>query len=146
MRWLLDTCVVSELTRKVPDQRVLDWIDAHAARATLSSVSLGELQYGIERLPIGRARNHLQLWFDGLRAQFAERILATDDSVWCTYGRLKASVETIGRPQEDLDLLIAAVATVNHLTLVTRNSKHFLDTGIPVLNPWLTNVDPVLKQ
>lgn len=139
MRWLLDTCVVSELTRKTPEPRVLDWLTSHAADAGLSLVTLGEIQYGIERLAVGRMRNSLQLWFDGLSVQFAERILVTDEPVWRTFGRLKASVETIGRPQEDMDLLIAAVATVNRLTLVTRNTKHFLDTGIHTLNPWLSD-------
>ena len=145
MHWLLDTCVVSELTRKSPEPQVLAWLTTHAAEAGLSVVTLGEIQYGIERLAVGRMRNSLQLWFDGLTVQFAERILATDEPVWRTFGRLKASVEAIGRPQEDLDLLIAAVATVNRLTLVTRNTKHFLDTGIHTLNPWLQDATPVLN-
>lgn len=138
MQWLLDTCVVSELTRKAPEHRVMDWLTTNGAQACLSVVTLGEIQYGIERLAPGRTRNSLQLWFDGLSTQFSERILATDEAVWRTFGRLKASVEAIGRPQEDLDLLIAAVATVHRLCLVTRNTKHFLDTGIPTVNPWLT--------
>ena len=143
MLLLLDTCVVSALTRKSPDPQVLSWLTTHAANAGLSVVTLGEIQYGIERLAVGRMRNSLQHWFDGLTVQFAERIFATDEPVWRTFGRLKASVEAIGRPQEDLDLLIAAVATVNRLTLVTRNTKHFLDTGIPTLNPWLPDGTPV---
>lgn len=146
MQWLLDTCVVSELTRKTPEPQVLAWLTTHAADAGLSVVTLGEIQYGIERLAVGRMRNSLQLWFDGLNIQFSECILATDEPVWRTFGRLKASVEAIGRPQEDLDLLIAAVATVNRLTLVTRNTKHFLDTGIPTLNPWLQDAVPVLNH
>ena len=145
MRWLLDTCVVSELTRKAPEPQVLEWLAAHASEAALSVVTLGEIQYGIERLAVGRMRNSLQLWFDGLSVQYAERILATDEPVWRAFGRLKASVEAIGRPQEDLDLLIAAVATVNRLTLVTRNTKHFLDTGIHTLNPWLPPSKPTAE-
>ncbi len=137
MRWLLDTCVVSELTRQVPDPHVVQWLTVNADQATLSAVSLGEIQYGIERMPVGRNRNTLQLWFDGLCAQFGARTVATDDAAWKTYGRLKASVEAIGRPQEDLDLLIAACATVRNLTVVTRNTKHFEDSGVKTLNPWL---------
>lgn len=142
MHWLLDTCVVSELTRKAPDALVVRWLTDHAAQAAIPVVTLGEIQYGIERLDVGRLRNSLQLWFDGLNVQFASRILPTDEAVWRTFGRLKASVEAIGRPQEDLDLLIAAVATVNRLTLVTRNTKHFSDTGIHTLNPWLPPSTP----
>lgn len=146
MLWLLDTCVVSELTRKAPDAQVLQWLTDHADEAAIPVVTLGEIQYGIERLAPGRLRNSLQLWFDGLTEQFASRIVSTDEAVWRTFGRLKASVEAIGKPQEDLDMLIAAVATVNRLTLVTRNTKHFLDTGIPTVNPWLSDPSPVLTN
>lgn len=146
MLWLLDTCVVSELTRKVPDAQVLQWLTDHADEAAIPVVTLGETQYGIERLAQGRLRNSLQLWFDGLNGQFASRVLPTDEPVWRTFGRLKASVEAIGKPQEDMDLLIAAVATVNRLTLVTRNTKHFLDTGIPTVNPWLPSASPDLNK
>jgi predicted nucleic acid-binding protein len=136
MQWLLDTCVVSELTRKAPHARVLAWLSAHAADAALTVVSVGELQYGIERLPAGRQRNALQVWFDGLCGQYGDRILPTDEAVWRTFGRLKASVETIGRPQDDFDLLIAATAAANQLTVVTRNTRHFDDSGVRTLNPW----------
>jgi predicted nucleic acid-binding protein len=138
MLWLLDTCVVSELTRKVPDDNVVRWLSAHADSAALCAVTVGEIQYGIERMAASRARNALQLWFDGLSSQYAARTLPTDSAVWRTFGRLKASVETMGKPQEDLDLLIAAVATTNQLTVVTRNVRHFEDSGVKTLNPWMT--------
>ena len=109
MLWLLDTCVVSELTRKAPDAQVVQWLTDHAAEAAIPVVTLGEIQYGIERLEPGRTRNSLQLWFDGLNGQFASRILPTDEPVWRTFGRLKASVEAIGKPQEDMDLLLSLI-------------------------------------
>lgn len=145
MQWLLDTCVVSELTRELPDERVSRWLAEKAAVAMLSTVSLGEIQYGIERMAAGRSRNTLQLWFDGLCVQYAQRMLPADEPVWRAYGRLKASVEAIGRPREDLDLLIAATATVHRLTLVTRNPKHFEDSGVKTLNPWETSSQPAQK-
>lgn len=136
MQWLLDTCVVSELTRKAPDASVLRWIKRNADDAALPVVTLGEIQYGIERLNPGRQRNTLQLWFDGLCSQYSGRTLPTDEAVWRTWGRLKASVESIGRAQEDLDMLIAATATVHRLTVVTRNVRHFEDSGVRTFNPW----------
>ena len=99
-------------------------------------VCIGEIQYGIERMPIGRSRSTLQLWFDGLRTDYAERIVASDEAVWRAYGRLKASVEAIGRPQENSDLLIAATAATHRMALVTRNIRYFEDTGIATLDPW----------
>ena len=136
MQWLLDTCVVSELTRKAPDASVLRWIGRNADDAALPVVTLGEIQYGIERLEPGRQRNTLQLWFDGLCVQYTSRTLPTDEAVWRTWGRLKASVESVGRAQEDLDMLIAATATVHRLTVVTRNVRHFEDSGVRTFNPW----------
>lgn len=142
MEWLLDTCVVSELTRKTPNASVVEWLKRHGSEALLTMVTIGEIQYGIERLPASRGRNALQLWFDGLCSQYAERTLPTDEAVWRTYGRLKASVESIGRPQEDLDLLIAATAAVYRLTVVTRNTRHFDDSGVKTFNPWSGHEDP----
>lgn len=137
IQWLLDTCVVSELTRKTPEPQVLQWLQLNADRAAIPVVCIGEIQYGIERMAAGRSRNTLQLWFDGLQADYADRIVACDAAVWLAFGRLKASVESIGRPQEDFDLLIAATAAVHRVTLVTRNTRHFEDAGIATVNPWL---------
>ena len=136
MLWLLDTCVVSELTRKNPTPQVLQWLSENAGQATLPAVALGEITYGLERMAPGRARNQLQQWFDGLQAVYANRILHTNGPVWTAFGRLKASLDAIGRPQEDFDLLIAATATVHRLTLVTRNTRHFSDTGLALFDPW----------
>jgi predicted nucleic acid-binding protein len=136
MQWLLDTCVLSEVTRQQPEAAVLAWLTDHGSGAAMTVVSVGELQYGIERLGPGRRRNALQLWFDGLCGQYAGRMLLADEAVWRAFARLKASVEAVGRPQEDLDLLIAATATVHQLTLVTRNTGHFEDSGVRMLNPW----------
>lgn len=96
----------------------------------------GELRYGIEKLPPSRTRNALQLWFDAIGRDYEGRILAADDAVWSKWARLKASLDAIGRPQDDIDLLIAATAAVHGLTLVTRNTKHFEDTGIQLHDPW----------
>ena len=48
----------------------------------------------------------------------------------------KAYLEVMGGRQEDLDILIAATASAHGLTLVTRNTRHFIDTGVPLINPW----------
>ena len=136
MSWLLDTCVVSELFRKRPEPAVVSWLEAHRGQCALSLVSVGEIQYGIERLPHGRNRNALQHWFDGVCTQFSARTLGLDEVVWRNFGRLKASLEVIGKKQDDMDLLLAASAHVHRLILVTRNVRHFADTGITLLNPW----------
>jgi predicted nucleic acid-binding protein len=135
-RWLLDTCVVSELSRPVPDARVVDWLGRHRDDYLLSAVTLGEVAYGVERLPHGAQRNALQRWAADLHRRFASRTLVTDEAVWITFGRLKASLRSMGRPQEDLDIILAATAIVNGLTLATRNLRDFADTGVALVNPW----------
>ena len=141
MRWLLDTCVLSELPKQAPDKKLLSWIKQNAFEATVSTVSLGEIQYGLNLLEIGRHRNRLQTWFDGIRMQYGSRLLVTNEAVWLSWARLKAEAEQLGRRQDDLDLLIAATAQVHGLTVVTRNTRHFRDTGIGLLNPWVS-ADP----
>jgi hypothetical protein len=134
--WLLDTCVVSELVRPKPDEGVREWLSHHISDCRLAAVTVGEIAFGIESLPHGSRRNGLQRWASELQQRFKERTLVTDEAVWMTFGRLKASLRSMGRPQDDFDILIAATATVHSLQLVTRNSKHFADTGVTLINPW----------
>ena len=137
LRWLLDTCVVSERARPKPDEMLVRWLDDHVDDCRLAAVTLGEIAYGIESLSHGARRNGLQRWANELQQRFRDRTLVTDEAVWTTFGRLKASLRSIGRPQDDLDILVAATATVHGLHLVTRNTRHFADTGVALVNPWL---------
>lgn len=134
--WLLDTCVVSELTRPEPSVHVQEWLATHAGQSALAAVSVGEIQYGLLRLPAGARKRRLQAWFEELCVQFEARILASTVPVWREFGRLKADLEQTGRQQDDLDILIAATACCHKLTLVTRNVRHFQDTGLDIVNPW----------
>lgn len=136
-RWLLDTCVVSELARPAPDESLRKWLAGNIGECRLAAVTLGEISFGIESLAHGARRNGLQRWAGELQARFADRTLVTDEAVWIAFGKLKASLRSIGRPQDDIDLLVAATATVHGLKLVTRNTRHFVDTGLALVNPWL---------
>jgi toxin FitB len=135
-RWLLDTCVVSELTKPKPDEALRRWLAQHVGESRLAAVTLGEITYGIESLAHGARRNGLQRWANELQQRFKDRTLVTDEAVWTTFGRLKASLRSIGRPQDDMDVLVAATATVHGLQLVTRNTRHFANTGVEMVNPW----------
>lgn len=136
MQCLLDTCVISEMTRPVPDRAVMQWLEQYGPAAALSTVTVGEIQFGIERMPLGGKRNQLQLWFDRLCGDFEGRILPSDEPCWRAWSHLRASCQAIGRPQADLDLLIAATAVTHRLPLATRNTRHFQDTGLTLVNPW----------
>ena len=136
MAWLLDTCVISELSRPKPDPLVLQWLNRHFHQSVLCAVTVGEIQFGIEQLPLGSKRNRLQQWFDHLCGDFEDKILPTDETVWRAWSRLRASCRAIGRLQSDLDLLIAATAATHRLDLATRNTRHFRDTGLALVDPW----------
>ena len=136
-RYLLDTCVVSELPRPLPNQEVLAWLAEFGDQSAVSAVTLGEIAYGVAAMPVGRRQASLRTWFERLRRDYHANILVADEAVFLEFGRLSASLEALGRPQEDFDLLIAGTARVHDLTLVTRNTKHFADTGVGLLNPWL---------
>jgi toxin FitB len=135
--WLIDTCVASEIPKPSPNSQVVAWLEANRAQCVLSAVSVGEIEYGLLRMPSGTRRLKLLNWFDSLCKDFAQGILSCDLLVWREFARLKSELKQIGRPQEDMDLLIAATALTHGLTLVTRNTQHFEDTGCDLLNPWL---------
>lgn len=136
LRWLLDTCVLSEATRPQPNAAAMQWLATYQGQGCISLVTLAELHFGVQRLAAGRRRNQLQTWLGELRANYSERILPTSEPVWLAFAKLKSDVLNLGKPQDDLDLLIAATALVHGLCLVTRNTRHFEHTGMAIVNPW----------
>ena len=62
MTFLVDTNVLSEATRPKPDRQVVDWLSDHESQLHVSTLTLGELRYGIERLGHGKKRDRLQAW------------------------------------------------------------------------------------
>jgi toxin FitB len=138
MKYLLDTCVISELTRKQPAKTVVDWITAQdEEHCFLSSLTIGELKKGIDRLPLSYKKTTLQAWLDqDLRQRFAERILSVDIEVAEQWGLICARSEKQGRSLPVVDGLIAATALVHGLIVVTRNTSDMAPSGVPLLNPW----------
>ena len=137
--WLLDTNVVSELRKKQPDHRVKAWSDAQVADGLfLSSVTLAEIRYGIERQSDPKLRTELAAWLDQrLRPWFAGRILPVDEDVILEWRRMVARVRKSAITFSQPDLFIAATAYVHSLVVCTRNEGDFRNTGVPVFNPWV---------
>ncbi len=145
-RWLLDTNVISEMARKEPNAAVIKWISDNLDDSMLCGATVGEIEYGLRRYPPGKKQVQMRAWFEQLSEEMQDRITGTDLAVWREYGRLRHALERIGRPQEDMDVLIAATALTHRLALVTRNTKHFEDTGCELLNPWEEIGSPNLRQ
>jgi toxin FitB len=106
-------------------------------RTFLSVITLTELRYGIDRLPSGKRRRHLEEWAaNDLPIRFEGRILAVDPAIAGLCGRIIARSEAIGRRMEVMDAFIAATAAIHRLTVVTHNVSHFELILKDVLDPW----------
>jgi len=135
LSYLLDTNVLSELRRKSPDAKVVEWF-AHRPPSTLylSVLTLGELRKGIQGVADSKRRLALNDWLESdLPAFFVGRILPVDAQVAERWGRLVAAA---GRPLPAIDSLLGATAAQHGLSMVTRNGKDFADMGLDVINPW----------
>lgn len=138
MNFILDTNVISELVAARPNLNVIEWIQAtDSDRIFLSVISIGEIKKGIEKLPNSDRKVTLEHWLqEDLLAQFTDQLLSIDVQTMLIWGKLVAQLEKLGRPISAIDALLAATAQQWGFTLVTRNTVHFQDTGINLLNPW----------
>jgi predicted nucleic acid-binding protein len=135
---VLDTNVVSELMRAEPTPTVLRWVDAQdAGQLWLTSVTVQELVYGIERLPVGKRQRELNAHLiEMLDDDFAGQVAPYDGEAAAITGRLLARCEREGRTMPLADAQIAAICLAHHATLVTRNIQDFEAAGITLINPW----------
>lgn len=138
MKYLLDTCVVSELIRKQADAQVVRWIqDCDEDCTYLSVLTIGEIQKGIAKLADIKRKAAIQRWLDAdLRNRFESRILPITQEVALAWGLLQGEAEARGNPIPTIDGLIGATAITYNLTVVTQNEADIVQTGARVLNPW----------
>ncbi|HUO07993.1 MAG TPA: type II toxin-antitoxin system VapC family toxin [Phycisphaerae bacterium] len=138
MAYLLDTCALSELSAKKPDPRVVDALLAlPREQVYISTITLGEIQQGIEQLPASARKDFLLKWFaESVLAVFAPRIIHVDIPIALKWGSLRAHLRVKGFAPQVVDSLIASTALVHDLTVVTENEKDFAATGVKTFNPW----------
>lgn len=137
MSYLLDTCVISELRKNIPDA-VRNWFSTIDQELFfISVVTIAELLDGIERLAQSKRRKDLEKWFFGeVYSRFKDRILPIDDHVAKEWAYLNAFLLRKGKIVGVQDLYIAATAKSQGFAIVTRNTKDFENTQIPLINPW----------
>ncbi|HYW46087.1 MAG TPA: type II toxin-antitoxin system VapC family toxin [Bryobacteraceae bacterium] len=136
-RSLLDTNIISNITKPVPSDGLVAWMAEQADEDLfISSLTVAEIRRGILEKPAGRKRRELERWFSGPQgpqALFAGRVLPFDEKAGLVWARLVAEGMAKGRPRSPLDMIIAAVAEANDCMVVTENERDF--AGLKIVNP-----------
>lgn len=138
--FLLDTNVLSELMRPVPDRGVISWFGAHfGTRLVTSAVTRAELLLGVALLPAGKRRDRIAVAIEQtFEEDFAGSCFPFDAVAAGEYAILVAARVHAGKPMSTEDAQIAAIALANDLTLVTRNRKDFASiSGLTLVDPWV---------
>ena len=135
---ILDTNIISELTRRVPEPGVTSWLDSlPAGEVGTTAVTAAELLYGVARMPAGRRKTELAAAVRGLLGdEFRDRVLPFDQHCASRYADIVCGRKTFGRPIGVADAQIAAICRTAEATLATRNADDFSGTGIKLINPW----------
>jgi len=137
MRFLLDTNILSEITRPVPSESLITWMSGqNDVDLYIASLTVAEIRRGVLEKPPGRRRDQLEAWFsgpEGPQALFAGRVLPFDEAAALIWARLMATGKAEGRPRGALDTIIAAVAESHGCVVVTNNEKDF--SGVECINP-----------
>lgn len=135
---LLDTNVLSALMRSEPDSAVVQWLDGQPPESIwTTSITVFEVQYGLESLAEGRRRQQLEEAFASvIEDDLENRVAAFDQRAGLDCGKLAAENRRAGRPVEIRDVQIAAIARTRKAALATRNLSHFEGIGVDLINPW----------
>jgi predicted nucleic acid-binding protein len=135
---ILDTNVLSALMRTSPDRAVVHWLDRQASESIwITSITLFEARLGLALLPTGRRRQTLEEAFARVVDDDLEgRVLDFDAPAAVSAAVLAAARQRAGRSIDMRDTQIAGIALARRGTLATRNTRHFADLQVPVVDPW----------
>jgi len=138
MKYLLDTCIISEAIKRKPSSKVIKWIkQEEEGNFFISVLTIGELHKGIEKLDKSARKEELHNWVENdLKERFCNRIINIDMQVAMVWGEIQGMTERAGKPIPAIDSLIAATGITHHLTVVTRNTSDMKESGAVLLNPW----------
>ncbi|MHA1529647.1 MAG: type II toxin-antitoxin system VapC family toxin [Alphaproteobacteria bacterium] len=145
---ILDTNIISEMMRPEPHPGVIKWIAGHWGGALYTTtITEAELLYGIAQLPEGRRRTGLlRETMSFLKNDLAGRILPFDRDAATSYATIASGLRIIGRGFDTSDIQIAAITQANGFALATRNTRHFTDCGIELIDPFTPVAGPTAAQ
>jgi hypothetical protein len=135
LRYLLDTNIVSQLTKDRPHEKVLQWVEEQEEEDLFLSVAtLLELRVGVELCDVGKKRDDLENWLvHDLLERFDDRIVPIEKHTADLTGRIMARSRKEGWKMESMDALIGATAMVHDMALATLNRKHFERLGVELV-------------
>ena len=139
---VLDTNVISALMRRDEEAAVVRWLDQQdPASIHITAVTVHELRFGVERLRHGRRKTQLNGEVEAVLALLAARILPLDAMAARSSGQLQAARKNAGQSEDLSDCLIAGIAISHNASIATRNTRHFSDIPVEVINPWVSTAD-----
>jgi predicted nucleic acid-binding protein len=138
LKYLLDTCVISELIKPQKNEKVISWIrEIDENYLFISVLTIGEIRKGISKLPESKKKKVLIDWLENdLKKRFNGRILGITEDIAILWGELSGIQEQKGLKIPVIDCLLAATAINANLSFVTRNTKDIENTGCNIVNPW----------
>lgn len=135
---VLDTNVVSVMMQPQTGPRVIEWLDTQPTESIwTTSITLFEIRFGLSIMAQGKKRRVLEGRFDRvLREGVADRVLVFDAAAAREAAEIAANLRSKGQTVETRDVQIAGIVAARRGTLATRNTKHFTETGITLVDPW----------
>ena len=135
---ILDTNVLSEFMRAVPNPVVMAWIGQQdASEIFVTSITQAEMYYSLALLPVGKRRSDMERAVGQMFEQdFQARILNFDSAAALEYAKLASFRRQIGKLIAQADAQIAAIALSQNAVLATLNIADFCDCQLTLVNPW----------
>ena len=134
---VLDTNVLSALMRREPDAGVIAWLDAQPRTSIwTTSVTILEVRFALQIMATGKRQSLLTQAFEAMLDKMGQRIAPFDSAAAAEAANLMAARQRRGQAGDLRDTMIAGIVLAHHATLATRNTSHFVDLSVPVVNPW----------
>jgi hypothetical protein len=134
---ILDTNVLSALMRQTPEGNVVAWLDRQPRTSIwTTSVTVLEVRFGLQIMTAGKKRTGLMEAFDLLLERMSGRVVPFDMSAAEQAADLMAFRHKKGRPGDLRDTMIAGIVLVHNASLATRNTAHFEDIAVRLIDPW----------
>lgn len=122
--------------RPIPDFAVLAWLKRNEPDLAMSTIVVAEISFGIASIRPAERSNRLEQTFESLRNRLKDQIYDFDEVSALAYGEFCGLRKRLGDPVAIADGMIAAVALRHKARLATRNTRHFLNSGLELINPW----------